>query len=253
MVLGKRSRKAGYGAAVAKRRRRFVLSRRRVRRAYRGRGSLARVIKSVSLKNSETKYRKIQNENVQLYHNAGNGVVGTTYYMVVQNLLQTQQGLTQSDRIGDAVHGVYLKVKLWLSNKSDRPNVMYRVAIITMPADQTGSGNPTNLFRGDIGNKMLDYIDTDRYKVIAHKIIQPMAGDYSLESGATNREHSRMVTFSIPLKNRKVVYNTDNGLIPRDQRNCLGLMVIPYDAYGTLTTDNIASMSYVTKFYFKDP
>lgn len=246
-------KRKGSGRGGARRKRTRAPRRAYKRRSYRGRGGLARMIRSVALRNSETKYRKVSNENTQLYHNSGNGVIGTYYYVMLANLLQTTQGLTQSDRIGDEVHGVFLKVKLWLSNKSDRPNVMYRVFIINMTPSELANGNPTGLFRGDIGNKMLDFIDSDRYKVIRHKLIQPMSGDYSLESGATNREHSRMVSFKIPLKNRKIVYQADNGTIPRDQRNCLALVVIPYDAYGSLTSDNIASCSYVTKFYFKDP
>lgn len=219
------------------------------RRSYRGKSRLAKLIKNVSLRNTETKYAIGSSENVQLYHAGGTGPT----YMFRTNMLATSQGNTQQTRLGDMVYGRYLSVKMWLSNKADRPNVMYRIMLVAMPADQVSAGSPTGFLRGETTNPMMDSVNTDTYKVIYQKLIQPFSGDYSIESGATTREHSKYIKMVVPLKNRPIQYRTDGGTIPLAQKSCISLFVCAYDAYGTLTTDNIASFSVVYKFYFKDP
>lgn len=223
----------------------------RFRRSRRGmrRNMMLSIARQAVLRQTETKNRTIATENVQLYHNGGIG----GNYVVQSNLLQTPVGTSQVTRVGDEVFGVGLRVRLWLSNKSDRPNVMYRVMIVSVPVEYASVTSPSNLFKNDVGNKMLDPVDTDRYTVIYHRVFNPAAGDFSLETGATNKEHSRLVSVYIPLKNRRIKYNTDGGSTPSYQRNCLSLVVIPYDAWGSAIGDNIASMAYHTKFYFKDP
>lgn len=215
-----------------------------------GRGRFTRAVRNAVLRNTETKFNVLSHENRQLYHNIGEGVAGGFTWL--NNLLQTTVGNTQTTRIGDAVFGRYLKLKLWISNKLDRPNVMYRIAIVSVPPDQLLS-NPTGLFRGEHGNKMIDSFNTDRYKVIWHKLINPKSGDYSLETGATNKERSMYVPITISLKNREIRYSTDSGSTPTVQANCLSLCLIAYDVFGSLTSDNIASFSVLSKFYFKDP
>lgn len=211
--------------------------------------SLVKAIKNIALSQAETKYTIFSQENQQLYHNGGTG----GNYIINGNMLSTTVGNTQITRLGDVVQARGISVKLWLSNKLDRPNVMYRIFVVTAPPDQTGTGTPSALFKADHGNKMIDSINTDKYKVIFHKMIRPFAGDYSLESGATNKEHSTYYKFYLNLKNRQVRYSADSGSIPQYQNNVLLLGLIAYDAYGTATTDNIASYSQLCKFYFKDP
>lgn len=211
--------------------------------------SLTALIKKITLKTSETKFGSQNAENQQLYHNGG--TAGT--YNQIQNMLQTAQSGTQNGREGDRINAKGISIHLWLSNKLDRPNVMYRIVVYTCPFDQYTVASPSGFFQGLHANKMIDYINTDKYKLIYTKTIQPFSGDYSLESGATNKEHSRQIKIYIPLKNRTITYGTDGGVIPNNQNSILCMGIIAYDSFGSLTTDNIASFSYVTKFYFKDP
>lgn len=211
--------------------------------------SLIKLIRRVALTNSETKFGSQQKENIDLYHNGG--VAGT--YNSLTNLLATAQGSNQQARVGDQILAKSLSIHLWLSNKSDRPNVMYRVIIYTCPFDQYLVASPSSFFQGLHGNKMLDYVNTDKYKIIYSKVIRPFSGDYSLESGASNKEHSTDLKIYIPLKNKKITYSADAGQVANNQNNIWNMAIIAYDAYGTLTTDAIASFSVVYKFYFKDP
>lgn len=209
---------------------------------------MLRMARSAVLRTCETKYISSGVENNQLFHNGGAGPT----YVWFTNMLATAQGSQQFNRVGDEVWPKGLSVRLWLSNKLDRPNVMYRIMVISVPPDQLTATNPSGLFAGAIGNKMLDYVNTDRYTVKYSKLIQPFSGDYSLETGAANKEHSKMVKFYLPLKG-KLAYTVDNGALPRYQKHILSLVVIAYDAYGSIATDNIASFSYLARFYFKDP
>lgn len=211
--------------------------------------SLVRAIENISLKKAETKTYCRTVENNQLYHNGG----AASQYVWVPNLLSIGQGNSETARDGDEIVAKGIRIALWLSNKSDRPNVMYRIIVVRCPPDQATATSPANLFRGEVGNKMIDRINTDKYSIVYHKYIQPFNGDYSLESGASFKEHSYMFKSYVNCKNAKVKYSSDNGQVPKYQRDCYSLVVIAYDAYGTLTTDNIASFTYSTTMYFKDP
>lgn len=215
----------------------------------RSRKSISKIVKTVLTKNAETKYKVLAAENNQLFHNTGaaGGIV------FVSNMLQTQQGLTEESRIGDKVMAKGLSIKLWLSNKADRPNVMYRIMVVATPPDQRTASTPATFWEGDTGNKMLDHINVNRYRVVKSKYVTIGGQDTAFQAGVdTIREKSKLVSMYIPMKDRKVVYNEEAGFVPKYQRDILNLVVVAYDAFGTLTTDNIASFAFCTKFYFKD-
>jgi len=48
-------------------------------------------------------------------------------------------------------------------------------------------------------------------------------------------------------------YQADNGNIPSNEKYCLALYVFAYDAFGTLSTDTIASAAHEITFNFADP
>lgn len=225
---------------------------RRYRRKYyrKGRrGGLTGKIKAVIGKMAETKFARLTAENQQLYHNVGL----STGPVVFSHLLRTDKGTNQNSRVGDTVYGKYLKLKLWISSKSDRPNVMYRIMVIQCPPDQALTTNPTDLFRAYNNNKMVDYINTDKYGIVYQKYIR-IESDSSVESGAALHEVSKIVNVYVPL-NRKVTYQADldgTATVCKLMRNNLSLVIIPYDAFGTLTTDNIASYACCGLFCFKD-
>jgi len=201
---------------------------------------LAKKIRSIALRNSEQKHNFIQSENVQLYHNTAT---------VVDQLLQTTVGTSQLTRTGDEVIGQYLKIKFWLSNKNDRPNVMYRIILFSTPLTSQVLAWATNTS----SNRMIATLDTDKIKILRQKLIRTQANDYSLEPSASNKERSQLYTMNYYLKNRKIKYQADGGGTVLWQGNNIHIAVIPYDAYGTQITDNIASLAYQVSFYFKDP
>lgn len=219
------------------------------RRIYRkSRRSLVKTIRNVALRNTETKYTERGGENLQLYHNGGTG----SSFGQLYNLMSTFQGDNVNQRAGNEVFAVGMSIKLWLSNKLDRPNVMYRIIIFTAPVVPTIS--VTDMFdtSGGGNNHMISYVNTEKYKVVYNRIVQPFSGDFSLESGSANKEHSRLVKIWLPFKNSRVPYHNASDQPKYDKHN-LHLAIVAYDAYGTLEMDNIASFSINARFYFKDP
>jgi len=214
----------------------------------RKRGGLVKVMRSIALRVCETKYTEKALQDINLYHNGGTA----PNLMQINELLEGPAiGTGTNQRNGDEVVGVRCELKLWLSHKLDRPNVMWRILVYSCPAS-TAAGSADLFDATGSTNRMIAYVNKEKYRVLYDKLLQPPAGDYSLESGATLKERSRLVKINLPQKMKKIVYVTGSG-VPKYDRNHLRVAVIPYDAFGTLVSDNIASFAYNLRFYFKDP
>lgn len=190
------------------------------------------------------------NQNVNINHNTG---------YIYTNLLRTSQGITDTDtgassfsnRLGDEVLGRGISIKLWIANKLDRPNVMYRMGIFKYQSNSI----PTlaSLFVGANPNRIMDKMDNEFITIVYQKVFNLQVG-YSAYATATagdtdGREAHIYKKLWLPLKNKKIVYN-NGGITPKFID--YGFFIVPYDSYGTLTTDNILSFSYEQEFYFKD-
>lgn len=217
-------------------------------------------LRKVQLKMCETKFFDSGAENVNLYHNVGYSAAyagASNPYATYVNLLGLEQGSTATRRIGDSAWSVGLSINLWLSQKGDRPNVGYRILVLQYPDTAYGAAysgiNQKIFYPSAQGNSLLERVDTDMYNVVYDKVIQPIN-----QSGKNNTdfEHSHVHKFYIRT-GRSVVYRSNSvdgaTTIPKDMRNRLVLYVVPYDHYGTLVTDNIASVAYTFRHYFKDP
>jgi len=203
-----------------------------------------------------------QVENIQLSHNAG----GTGLVACLNatgrpaNICATSSNSFQNGRIGDMIRGKGASIKLWLSNKLDRPNVMYRVIVLQWyhGFDPTTA---TNIWRANASpNVMLASVDFDKFRVRYDRSF-PVGSGVSHSAVGTalvpspnfvGKEHSRLVKFWIGTPGT-IKYQTDNGQVPSVEKYCLALYVLAYDAKGTLTTDQIASCAYKITYNFADP
>ena len=190
----------------------------------------------------ETKTVGKSAENVQLFHNKA---------LYVGGLLATTQGTADPDnqsgnaaRIGDEILLRNCNVRFWLSNKLDRPNVMYKLFLFWYTEGQALSDALCFFTQG---NKMLDRINNENISIIDQKTVFSKA---MYLNGTEKFEHSQLCTLNGNWKGKKIVYD-QGGTTPR-KRN-IGYCVVCYDAYGTLQTDNIASIAsdYATRF--QDP
>jgi len=207
------------------------------------------MIKRVMLKQCETRHKSLAFENQNMYHNSVS--------IPLNGLIDVSQGDGENQRTGDEVIGKYLKFKLWLSNKLDRPNVQYRIMVIRVPLE-LGSG-AVNPFEGVSGNKLIDYINTERFTPVYQKFLrvqgnQAIGPNNALGTGYdwNFKELSTMHSFKVDLKNEKIKFQ-DTGNYPKYQKYTFRLLALAYDAFGTPTSDNIASFAGNVRFYYKDP
>ncbi len=191
---------------------------------------------------SEKKTFIWQNENQQLLHNQPTYV--TNFLSCRQGILDPNNAAVQTARIGDEILLKNVNIRLWLSNKLDRPNVMYKCFLFWYDSDATLS-NALCFFTQT--SKMLDRINDEQISIIDQKTIFSGA-NYAM---ATNpREHSYLCTLNGSWKHKKITYN-EGGSVPK--KRTIGLAVVAYDAYGTLQSDNIASFAFNAATRFIDP
>lgn len=189
----------------------------------------------------EKKHFTWLDENKQLLHNKGD------YTM---NFLSCKQGVKDDEsgdpaqnlnRIGDEIVLKSINVRLWLSNKADRPNVMWKAYLFWYDSDATLS-DAYCFFTQQ--NKMLDRINTEVVSVIDSKTI------FSQNNYSPDHERSQLCTLRGTYKGKKIKYD-EGGTVPKFKS--IGLCVVCYDAFGTLQTDNIASYAYNATVGFIDP
>jgi len=203
--------------------------------------TVRKIAKKTVMSLAETKVVGKETENVQLFHNK-------TLYL--SNLLSITQGDKDSNnlanntaRIGDEVLLTNCNIKFWLSNKSDRPNCMYRMIMFWYDSALTLS-DAVCFFTQT--NKMLDRPNNESISIIDQKYIFS-ANNYAVD--ANNHERSQLGSLNGRWKGRKITYD-EGGATPK--KRAIGVLLVVYDAFGTLQTDNIASCAYNYNTSFKD-
>ena len=208
--------------------------------------SVRAIAKQTVRKASETKTVGKLLENVQLFHNKA---------LYKGALLANGQGVTDPDnfstnqaRIGDELYLTNVNVRFWLSNKNDRPNVMYKLFLYWY---DTGAQLDDQLCFFTQSNKMIDRINSENIGIIDQKTIfsGPSYTTGVASDAGSAKEHSQLCTLNGSWKGKKIVY--DQGA-PSPSKRDIGFCVVCYDAYGTLQTDNIASLAYNYVMRFKE-
>ena len=245
-----------YKRKTWKRTRRGKYARRRGARSFQ-----AKVRKAV-LKTAETKFFDIGIQNVQLYHNCGEFI--TLFPGYVTSIVdwfdpwaKILKGTSRFNRVGDKITPRGMSIKLFLANKTDRPNTMYRVIVATIPKVAAGTittarFDPFQLTNtGLLGNHLIQMADHDiGVRFLYDRIIrvgEPLTGDTSL---AGQKERTKFIKLWIKRKrSRDIVFSTSAQEIVNKP---LAIYVIPYEQYSTLETDNIATCAGQLRMYYKD-
>lgn len=249
------------------------------RRRRTGAKALTRMIKNVSLKNSEPKIASQLFSSLSdpghhtLFHN-------TTHYTF--NLLKTTQSTTanpgtqvQSNRIGNEIIAKGLKLRLQLINDKTQSNVTYKVFVYKYNSDKTASNfDDTSFWCGTDGtgamqNRMIDFPDTREVTILrsltintsSHTANMNQAWDYSnaqhpyilgsAENGSQPKMHSTYRDIWIPLKNQKIRYDANNGPTPKFKD--IGVAVVAYDVNNTATSTRLGYFDMTSRLYFRDP
>jgi hypothetical protein len=208
------------------------------------------------MKRSETKSLVASSENIQLFHNTGatsgvfNGIIFNPWQAI-------QQGVTSITRIGTEIYPIGMSVRLELFNKLDRPNITYRIVVAVIPKLYGGSATASNFDWRDStgsGNSLLSWVKPDcGIKVLYDKIHRNESHFSAIPTGVAGdqdgKEAHKMVKFYIKSPTgSKLMWDPLGNMINKP----ICMYIIPYDSYGTLTTDNIASCAINTKYFWKD-
>lgn len=194
----------------------------------------------------EDKCQVTSGENLQLYHNKPY-YIGKILQAITQGVNDGAQGTGGSGkltvRIGDQLSLKNCNIRFWLSNKLDRPNVMYKGVLFWLRA---GIAPTDAIVYQTQMNKMLDRYNDKDIRIV-DKFIVKSTNNYAVD--ANNHEHSYLATLNKSYKNKKITYDGLTGL-PKGWDLCFALVC--YDAYGTLQTDNISSFAFNSKVTFQD-
>lgn len=230
----------------------------------RARANLKAIVTKVLMKKAETKYYDIATENRQLYHNLGGN--GTSIPLSVTSLTpwfnpwaNIAEGSRRYERIGDKITPRGMSLKIYLANKSDRPNTMIRVIVAVLPkvvatTITTQQFDPFQIANGGLcGNNMLLPADHDIGVRFLYDRIHRMGNmqtPFNSAGGGGAKEMTKQIKLWIKRKrSRDIVYNSEDNTIVNKP---LAVYAIPYEQYSTLTTDNIASLGGFMRMYYKD-
>jgi hypothetical protein len=225
-------------------------------------------LKKALMKTAETKMYQIANEDKQLYHNIGFNsgtalvpAVGSSpdFFNVWADI---QKGTGRSNRIGDKISPRGMSLKIWLANKRDRPNLYYRVMVLRLPKAITSSLGVTSvtdastnaifdqLDFGSNGNRLLQKLDNDKgVKALYDECIQVQDNAAFADANHTREIHHLLKLWIKPKYARDIVFDSTNQTIVN---NPIALFIIPYDSYGSLQTDIVASCAWEATLYYKD-
>lgn len=192
-----------------------------------------------SLAKYESKYNLNVWSNQQLYHNVG------TLWNATANLLDNiSTGATVTTRVGNSIFVKGIEFRFVLNNKTDRPNVSYRVILAATPTTVS-----SDTFGEIVSSAQFTGVHLPVSSVMLHDVTFPSNQGSGMENNITpNKERSFNHTAYVPI-NRSVTYGADGAC----QTRLVGY-IVPFDAFGTLTTDNICSVAQASiRIDFADP
>ena len=224
--------------------------------SLRSTASLKSLVNSLILKKAETKHYIGAADNIQLYHNCG--VINNGFGAVIYNpWASITPGTGANNRIGTEIYPLGMSVRLEMFNKLDRPNITYRVIVLEIPKYVNGAVTSNQYDWRDAqgsNNVLLAFIKPDTgLKVLYDRIVRNEAHFSAIASagaGDQDGKEAHMVhNFYVRANPRvKYVYDVNGQLVNKPWI----VYVLPYDSYGTLQTDNIASCAINTKYFYKD-
>lgn len=181
----------------------------------------------------------------ELYHNVYSGLNPCYRAQInIPNLLPPQ-GDGDSNRTGNDILARGLSVKCMLGCKQDRHNTTFRVMCLKVTKGYD-TGPYGNVFDAQTNNIMLDGVDKDRVKVLMDKKVSFKP----INPSPDGKEITIFRKFWIPHKALYKFY--DDGSQANSYPYDIYFIIMAYDAYGSLQTDNIAYCQVWSRFYFKD-
>lgn len=204
--------------------------------------ALKKVIKRQANKQIETKNVDNSSTEQQLYHNYW---TGSMFENLTGQAQLPAQGTGESQRVGNEVTVVGTKLYLQVLLKNDRLNSKVRIIIVKHnPA--YGKSVYTDWF-DNVMNVAVDPIDRGRAKVVYDRLI----GYKNFNPTNSTDEVVIFRKIWIPIK-EKYKFRDDGSQNLHYAKNIYSIIAMAYDSSGSLTTDNIASVKWFSRLYYKD-
>lgn len=222
---------------------------------------LASMMKLISLKQSETKESWQQGtRNLGLVHNAV--AVLLNPFVITQGTANPIAGT--NSRIGDKIILRGIAIKGFFENALNRPKVFFRVMLVRCAKGDTI--NAITLFKGNSAVKVIDQVNTDRFKIIKQKTfnITPsnttavtVNADGSVATGNPAGIGTRAFTMWVPgrLISKYGTVQYEDGSTNQPKFYDYRVVVLCYDWYGSDgTSPTVGRVNDIySKTYFKDP
>lgn len=206
---------------------------------------IARVARKTILKKAEPKYKNHDHGHIELYHNT------FTAFDLLESSQLPAQGSSQSTRVGDQINVGGILVRMLLGQKSDRPNVTWKYYIVS--CDRAVSYLYGTFFKNLMNNVLLDSPNKDYIKVHKSGTIKKNGSPPTrIVSGDTTIKEFTY-PFKIWLSYKKILKFGPNDGDQTHQGRKMFFLIAPFDAYGTLITDNIGYIDCTQTVYYKDP
>lgn len=198
------------------------------------------IAKSVMMKEAEPKHVGYMHAKNEVYHN-----IFLPSYCNTLNAIQPSQGTSDRQRIGDRVRCTHITIKALFGQKSDRPNVNWRVLVFSIP--QGISPLQSVVFENSLSRPLVDDVNRDICKVYLDRTYRPNQAGLNATG---NDEFTFFKKWNIRV-NKVYKYGPADGAATHNQ-DPMFCAVFAYDAYGTLETDNIGYCQIYSDFHFKD-
>lgn len=221
--------------------------RKTTRKSYSLSQKVARIAKSVFMRNTETKHATRQLAGAQeLYHN--------TSVKITKNILYTVQGINDaSHRIGDEITVTGVKLYLQMEDKWDRPNTTFCVWVAKCrDAVANLSTVPLKSITGVIP---MDPMDTEQVqKVIVRRMYRFNHKDTLIDTGgegtqSLNKRTTHFRTIWVPCHFK---YKYEGGAADVGTYFNYALWVGAYGDTSDSTLDNIGKMKISSEIFYKD-
>jgi hypothetical protein len=207
--------------------------------------TVRQIARKVLFKNSETKVFDSNVGKIEYNHNS------PQLLELNSAARMPARGTGPDNRIGDSIRKVGTRHTMLIGGKADRTNITYRLQYVTYPRDATYAYS--DFFINKTGNALLDRMNTDLVKIVKTIYIKPQkSGILHNTSGgalASPREYTIAKKVWLPSKH---LINFPSGASDEPRNRKFGVIITAYDAYGTLTSDNIAYIQHLVSNYFKD-
>lgn len=204
--------------------------------------SLTRAVSKVVLKKAESKHKHSDFGKTELYHNQMSSL------KINDTSTMPTQGVADSQRVGDKINVGGFYIRMLCGQKLDRHNVNWKFYILKVPKDTAVSY--ATFFDSITGNVLLDSPNKDKVKVLYAKNIKKLISPDLSGVGGADKELTFTHRIWLPYK-RLLSFQSDGATVHTD--GDLYLVSFVYDAYGSLTSDNIAYIQMTSTIYYKDP